>query len=446
MPQLRLSTAGHLTLNRSATRAILGQADFSYLGYYDYGGSSGVAFGQGFTHRYVGGELRFLTTTLDNGWTPRYRLVEHAAPASLGGSMGAPVTTWTDPNGGLGLYAADWSQDVHYGIAWDEPTQRLWSTEGIDYPGSTAQDEAVLSIATRSLVADGTMTDVRGHFGMTGINQRRIYGGMCRVPSWFQSTYGVGPFAVGFGGYASRLTVGPVSLGPTLYAVPDPATATPDTPWTTGQFATLMDHGLGVASTATDWYTGTGATSPTDGDRGVRNSSVINHYDGGTYLADGSLGEGTVGDWGSPAPDGLGRWVWGDSSNNTGCWVDGSNRHGFLIVPTLNSGHAWYESSTGHRNYFTYEIQVFDPAHLGEVALGTRQPWDVRPTNRWELAFEGLDPVPAGTSFADSGDQAGIVRGASYDAVAGRLYVFLTVWAGGPLTPLQRVYVYSVSS
>ncbi len=162
----------------------------------------------------------------------------------------------------------------------------------------------------RSLNSDGTISNLNGPWGLQGILGRRIYGGMQAVPSWFQTTYGTGAYCGGWGGYCSRLSIGPVSLGPTFYTFPSP------TGYPTGEngipssaFKTLMDHS--GASLGGDWYAN---GIPTTADRGVRDSDVRNDYET-PY-------------WQSPAPDGLGRWVWGDSNWNTGCWIENVQQAG----------------------------------------------------------------------------------------------------------------------
>jgi hypothetical protein len=150
-----------------------------------------------------------------------------------------------------------------------------------------------------------------------------------------------------------------------------------------------MDHGSGTRFD--DWYAD---RAPTSFDRGIRNRDVINYYDGGDPRANPAtaptgLPQGRAG-WLSPAPDGVGRWVWGDSNHNTGMWIDTSRKHGFVTVPSFSSGRAWYGNSTLNTERMTFEMQVFDPTHFGEVIRGIRQPFNVQPSNRWPLTLPGL--------------------------------------------------------
>ena len=210
------------------------------------------------------------------------------------------------------------------------------------------------AIVIRTLNDNGTVSNVQGPWGLQGIDNRRLYGGAQAVPSWFRTTYSTGPYAVGWGGYSSVMTSGPrgpVSLGPTFYAIPEPSGyAAGDIP--SSAFKVLMDHGS--ATTGGDWYA---SSWPTTNDRGVRDSDVLNLLDGGY--------------WTSPSPDGLGRWSW-DSNQATGCWIETASKQGFITVPRFNAGKAWYETSAWHFECQTSEIQVFDPHMLGQAAQGSR--------------------------------------------------------------------------
>lgn len=390
------------------TRSILGQADFAYLGCYDVAGSlngCGMNWGQSFTHRYVSGSLRFLTLGYNNG----YRLLEVAAPSSFGSTISSVTNQWDD------IWNGNLPGSCWMGIWWDEPLQRLWTTHARDYPSDQELANNQM-IFTRALNSNGTISNLRGPIGLQGVGARQVYGGAQAVPQWFQSLYGVGPYVIGWGGYASRLGASPTSLGPTMFAIQDPVGYANGAYIPAGQFFTLMDCSSG--SGANDWYS---SGHPTTFDRGVRNASVKNLY------------EGT---WQSPAPDGLGRWIWGDSNYNTGCWIDGTTKHGFITVPSFGSGNNWYETSTLNFDSRNFEIQVFDPSHLGEAKSGTRALWDVKPTNRWQISLADL-----GASGTGNGPYKN-VGGATYDKLTKRLYIY-GIWLS--TNAYCRIYVYSVN-
>ena len=380
----------------------LGQADFQYAGYYmvPNGGSfSELNYGEGFTHRYVNGQLRFLTMSF-YGNTPSggHQLIEFAPPSAVGGTVGGITNHWGDifPGPAAGV------KGDYYGLWYDQAKNRLWTTSAIDYPDDV-QAQYTRAIVTRTLNDDGTVSDVKGYWGLEGVQQRRIYGGVTAIPQWFQDQYNVGPYGVGWGGYASRMMLG-TSMGPTFYAIPDPANYASLTDIPTSDFKTLMDHGSGTR--ATDWYAD---GQPTTFDRGVRNSDVDNTYDYNTW-------------WKSPAPDGLGRWVWGDSAYNTGNWIETPSRQGFVIVPKFSSGETAYARGMLNCERQTAEIQVFDPNMLGQVAQGTRQVWDTPPADRWDIT---ADMTPLGLGHGIEGDRpVGGPGGATYDPLTRTLYVY----------------------
>ena len=391
-------------------KRVLSQADFRYKGYYRLPYTVIGDYPQGFTHRYVNGQLRFLTGS--------FTLKEYAAPANLGDTVTALTNSWSDFWTGTGLSPSG----AWVGLWFEQARNRLWTTWAIDYPDDI-QKYFTKSLAVRTLHDDGTISNVAGPWGLQGVQQRRLYGGVTALPQWFQDLYSVGPYACGWGGYASRLTAGGwASLGPTFYAFPEPTGyAAGDIP--TSAFRTLMDHSAATASG--DWYA---SGHPTSFDRGVRNTDVQNDYD--------------APQWQSPAPDGLGRWVWGDSAWNTGAWIDTPTRHGFLIVPKFCSGRVWYYGSTLNCERQTAEIQVFDPGMLGQVAQGIRTSWNTYPSSRWEITN---DMLPLGMGWGRTGNSnAGGPAGATYDSTTRMLYVYcagayhadscILVYDVGPMT------------
>ncbi|MCC7126387.1 MAG: hypothetical protein IT178_16175 [Acidobacteria bacterium] len=378
---------------------LLTQDDFEYLGYYRIeGGELGeLHYGQGFTHRYVDGRLRFLTLSFfGNVPGGGYHLVEVEAPP-LGETTARVATHWPDIFGASGITG---NNGAWMGLWFEAAQDRLWTTWAVDYPDAEAEG-FTKSLLVRHLNDDGTVDDVRGPWGLEGVQQRAIYGGVAPVPSWFQTRYGVGPYVVGWGGYASRMSIG-VSLGPTAFAIPEPTTIDNGVDIPSAQFTTLADHRGGTRDD--DWFL---HGTPEAFDRGVRNADVVNDYDTG---------------WQSPAPDGLGRWVWGDSAWNTGVWIDAPERHGFILVPKFNQGRVWYETSTLHAEGQTNEVQVFDPSHLGDVVEGRRAPWQVKPVTRWDLGAL-LAEHGFGRARTGNGPDGGIA-GASWDATTGRLYLY----------------------
>lgn len=421
------------------TRAILTQADFAYLGHYTLPGITGpyhLNYGQGFTWRRVGGKLRFLVGAYYRGTDCDLAVLEFEPPSAFGQPCNL-VNTWPNvvfPEGFGAPGGGAWN-----GFLWDEPEQVLWSTSAVAYPNDE-QQAWTRSIMCRKLNGDGTVSGVRGWWGLHGVGNRRLYGGGLRVPKWFQDAYGAGPYAWGFGGSASRAFQGlTISVGPTLYATRDPR-SNPDRT-NLLPFQTLMDHGAGAVSQ--DWYA---QGRPTAYDRGVRNALVKNEMEAA---------------WQSPAPDGLGRWTVEDRCD-AAFWVDGPNKHGLVLVPSFASGRLWYELSEPHCEQRSAEIQVFDPAHLGEVARGSRPPWNVKPSSRWPILLPGWVEAPSTQHLPVQhlpvtlpgldphkppqkvGCPWGTVSGAGYDPSTSQTFV-CTTW-NDEADMRGRIHVYAVSA
>jgi len=410
----------------TGSKMLLSPGDFAYLGYYDV-----VTDGwdtehlQGLTHRYVNGDLRFLTLDL-TGRLTEFSLTGHA----FGDLVNQVTQTWSQPWG-----TPKTLHGSFFGLWWDEAGQRLWTTHATDY---NANFEPV-QIYTRTLNANGTISNLRGPIGLQGLHAKRVYGSCQPIPQWFQTQYNVPPYACGWGGYTSILTVGS-SMGFTMYAVPDPAGYASGSDIPNSQFTVMADHAAG--STRNDWYA---AGAPTTLDRGRRLTRPINYFDGGDNRPNGNC-TGCTSDtptnpplstaqWLSPAPDGFGRWVWGDSYYNTGLWIDSPTKTGFIAVASLGSGKTWYCTSicTEQREF---ELHIFDPADLGQVIQGQMAPFNLQPKLMAQLTLPGL-----GGGLRVSNPRRNIA-GATFDPTTNRLYLI----SGGATQHAARIYVFQVST
>lgn len=384
------------------SRQLLSSNDITYLGQYTVpntiaqGSGGGVlADGRAFTLRYVSSSLRFLTFGYDSG---AYRLVEFTAPGNLGDTVSTLNTVWSD---------ITIANDLH-GIAWDEDNGVLWETSGWDYPDD--EYEPSKAISTRVLNSNGTISSYKGRIGLQGITARRMTGGMVKIPAWFQSQYSVPAYAVGFGGYCSRMSVGPVSLGLSLYAIPSLNGYSNNTDIPSNTYKVLADHQTGATVDDTGY--------PTTKDRGIRfNTNFTNEYDFGAW-------NGT--------PDGYRRCTWADTWGGA-VWIDNDagtrTKHGFIALAMLATGRTWYENSTLNQESTAHELQVFDPLHLAQCAAGSRNPWNVQPVSGLDLEING-------------GGFAGHFYGGTpmaFDSTTNRLYVYLRNY-GASNASLIKVY------
>jgi hypothetical protein len=211
------------------------------------------------------------------------------------------------------------------------------------------------------------------------------------------------------------------SLGLMALAIPDVTTYKADSLIPARDFKVLADHRAGVASR--DWYA---LGKPSSFDRGHRNTDVANYFDGGDKRTNPgsppSVPPAPGAHWQSPAPDGKGRFVWGDSYYNTGCWIDGPKKGGFIAVGSFAKGKAFYMRSTLHNEGRHAELQIFDPNDFGKVLQGKMAPWQVQPAAS-KLLTENVAPL--GLLWPSEGNNAsGAVAGATFDANTGRLYLW----------------------
>lgn len=387
-------------------KALLGVQDITYLGYYDVQTNGrDTTYAGPLTSRYVNGEFRLLNLQLSN---------ELHEISLAGRAFGARITQVTNRwlLGSVGFYGMN-----H--IWWDEAKQRLWSTSAVDYTVETIPGQ----IYTRTLNSNGTVSNIHGPIGLQGIAAKRMYGAATAIPAWFQSQYGVGPYAVGFGGYTSLMRQGGGAvLGPTMYCIPEPTSFAPRTEIPTAQYRIAMDYGIDK--------------------RGIRLSVPENYFDGGDPRPNptGNNTRPTVppvstAGWLSPDVNGFGRFVWGDTYGGGATFVEGPTKRGFIMIASVGIGKCWYANSTLNFDARGAEFHIYDPTHLGQVIQGQRAKDAITPVGM-KILGEMSQPWSRPT-----GNGPGLAM--TYDPLTQRLYIL--VGGGGIDAYHNRVLVYHLS-
>jgi glucose/arabinose dehydrogenase len=344
-------------------------------------------YGQGLTHRYVDGDLRFLTIA-HPGTLHEFRVSDTA----LGGTITQTTNRWNlAPTRALNNFNAIW---------FEQSKNRLWLTSAQDY--TDVNHPAKITLIT--LGTNGVATATKTFY--LDVPAKRVYGGCNAVPAALVSQLG-GPYVCGWGGYTSLVNQGGgASIGPTMYAIADPDT--------------VSNGGTLPARTILDAF----------GSRGVRRTIPINYFDGGDPRQNpGSRPTAppvSTAQWLSPNSEGLGWMVWGDSYYNTGVWIGTT----YAAVASLCKGACWYQSSTLAFDGRQFELHTWDRSALGGNALA-------RPTSMTELT------LPRGNQRVWSGNvPVGNIAGATYDATSGRLY--LIGFPFGPDDYTGRLFSYIV--
>lgn len=346
------------------------------------------SYGQGLTHRYVNGELRFLTLAL-RGVLHEFRI----ADKPLGGTVNTTTATWDlNATGALNNFSGIW---------FEQAQNRLWVTSAEDY--TTTNFPAKVTLIT--LGANGSATRIKQFY--LNVPAKRVYGGCNAIPDALRAQLG-GAYACGWGGYTSLVAQGGgASMGPTMYAIPDPAS--------------IANGAIVTARVILD--------AGTD-NRGVRLSSPTNYFDGGDPRQNPptrpTAPPVSTAAWLSPNSQGLGWMVWGDSYYNTGMWIGTT----FVSVASLCQGSCWYQTSTLAFDGRQFEFHQWVGSGLGSNPLK-------RPDSMMAIS------VPRGNAEVWGGNTpTGNIAGATYDAPSGRLYLLGFPFGTNPYD--GRLYSFTV--
>ena len=389
-----------------------------------YANSWSTAFSTGgLTHRYVNGQLHFLTTShLYSGGL----VYETNYPGiSTGDIYSAPkaqvVWNWGDVyTGKKALQDATVGGDywvsqlssgaLTYGLYYDQNLGRLYWNYGdwynMVYGGNPSLGYSLLNDST------GVGMGV-GYWSLTNRPEKFDRGGTLRIPQWFADRFTGGKsLAVGFGGYFSG--VAGASFGPALAAVSDPdPVVNPD--------RSSLDNVplIGYPSNAPD--------------RAHRDPDYNSFYES----TDGS--PDPAGAW-NPL-NGVGYWTWSDIIFGAAAWIDTPQLGGVLFIAKVGQGNVWYETSNLHADRGAFEWFVYDPKDLAAVASGAKQQWQIQPKYIWIDNVLQLNEATTGWE-GEGGMQVG---GVTFDSTTNRLYVLVNgAWKDGCCEWYPQVYAYQV--
>jgi hypothetical protein len=237
---------------------------------------------------------------------------------------------------------------------------------------------------------NGTVSNI--HRVLLSVPDRQVFGGCQPSPV---AGYA---YVCGWGGYTSRMTCcGRSSIGPTMFAIPDPAIVAEGAMITVKTILTAQ------------------------ADRGYRKTLPQNYFDCGGACGQQSTGGKTAtrpaaappsgSGYLSPNAAGVGYMVWGDSYWNTGI----NTGRGFLMVASLCKGKCWYGDSTLYYDARQFELHIWDPATLTGANILQR------PTSMSELILPN-----AGDAWNAGDGPATNASGATY--ADGKLFVMLCGW------------------
>jgi hypothetical protein len=405
MAQLQVVARSNTVQTTGGEKAVLRESDFKYLGCFRLprtGLPGGPQYGKGLAHRYVDGQLRFITRSYDTTkGAERHPVYEVEAPG-LGAEepRGAPQAETTCVWGSI--YGAGDKIDEVWGFYWDPVDQRLFWMTGHQY---NADRPFAPSIGCSTLDDTTGMATPVGVWGLKNRSVKMSQCGLTPVPAWFQAAYCPGRrLAAGFGGNFSVLTVGPVSMGPALAAF-DPAL-----------FSRAPNRSF-VPCTPLLGYPAGGRIYGVP-DRAHRDTDYHDEF----------------GKW-NPRK-GVGYWTNTDYLWQAGEWIDTPTKSGIVFFPTLANGRTWYERSTTHAERSSHAWMVYDPADLARVARGRRSEWDIQPKEYWLAQYPGVT-YPMGRWTNGPGQ---MIVGTTYDATTQILYV-----AVSRVVRSLSVYAYQVT-
>jgi hypothetical protein len=379
-------------ISTASSQVLLSPSDITYVGYYDLQTDGlDTPWTRGLAVRRIGSEVRLLMKR-NNG-----PFIE----VSLAGKT--PTKTGSTVSNQITKITRSWpttlsTQDNEPFIYWDETKSRLFFTYAVDYPNDT--QELGTRIHTARLT-DGVGTTEQKRLSLDGVPDRRAGTGIVKIPSQMQATWGVGPFAIGLGGYFSRMAQrGEAAMGLSMYAFPDPAPYADSISLPTSSYQVLAARG----------------STP----YGRSLELPLNAYTSAFQ---------------SPGMDGLGYWVWGDKYVG-GFFVDSPTKKGFVAIASLGTGKNWYENSTLNYEGQTTEAHIYDPDELGKISRGLRS-----------AIIDPIYPNMKALSETRSNSRGAnqFAATAAYDEIDNIIYVMMWGKGSGSSGYWNRLYAYKIN-
>ena len=404
-------------------KTLLQASDFEFLGGFilpQLTAGLDVRFGRGLTHRYVGADLRFLSTAHKSTASPRGRRDGELFEVGFPGISVTPpypvapiLRHWGDIyQDKMCVGTSPTNQRIlrekPRGLWWDEAGQRLYwaySSGGGDDGYSALTESATLGASVLDQTS-GT-GQALACWRLTPAPYKTVMRGCVPIPDWFANAHCAGRrIAVGFGGYFSVMTAGSVSMGPSLWAIDPPASEHRSTVPAQPLVSYHPPH--------TDAY-----RRPL---RCTRNTDYRTEFDR----------------W---APrDGVGYWTWADEIHQGCVWIDLPDRHAILFFPSLGHGRLWYQRSDRHAERAFHWWFAYNPFDLARVARNPGERDLVVPAWTQQVNYPRLNyPVSANPSWFTTMPR---VVGSTFDSVTRTLFLMILTktWPASE----QTVFAYRI--
>lgn len=393
-------------------KELLKPNDWQYLGSISLDSSYDTRMTMGLQLRRVGSELRAFCPDR------RAHLIEFRLP-DVGGSATALRDWGALPLSPLRLRS----------LTWDDVDQRLYSFGQDEY-----NNDPQSTVFCSTLDGPNATLVHHGPWRLANRSPRMCNSGGLLIPTeWAAQHVGGRRLAIGFGGYNSRVSEGPSSLGPALAAIAPPSLHTaaeaelPNTPLLGFPFGAVppasrpfsrLVNNIDVADDDGSLQT---QTQPVGSER-FSGDEVCRWQPHGTTTStprfvNGSRPTGQPRTIASahPAP-GTAYWTWTEQQFHQMVWVDTPTSHGLVGAIGLAWGRCQYEASQIWRDGAEDFWMVLDPVDLAEVADGRKAQHEVQVARWTQMALPGFG-YPRGGGYSTEG-----ICGLAFDPASGRLF------------------------